>query len=59
MEDAARRQPLLFLGGAFVLGVATARFFKAAGQGNAQQGPMKSSPYAYRATGPGAGRRGS
>ena len=59
VEDAARRQPLLFLGGAFVLGVATARFFKAAGQGNARQGGMKSSPYAYRATGPGAGTRGS
>jgi hypothetical protein len=31
VEDAARRQPLLFLGGAFVLGLATARFLKAAG----------------------------
>jgi hypothetical protein len=30
-EDAARRQPLLFLGGAFLLGVAASRFFKAAG----------------------------
>ena len=29
VEDMARRQPLLFLGGAFVLGVATARIFKA------------------------------
>ena len=29
VEDMARRQPLLFLGGAFVLGVATARLFKA------------------------------
>ena len=59
VEDAARRQPLLFLGGAFVLGVATARFFKAAGQGNARQGGMKSPPSAYQATGPGAGTRGS
>jgi hypothetical protein len=31
IEDAARRQPLLFLGGAFVLGVAAARLIKAAG----------------------------
>jgi hypothetical protein len=30
-EDAARRQPLLFVGGAFLLGVAVSRFFKAAG----------------------------
>jgi hypothetical protein len=59
VEDAARRQPLLFLGGAFVLGVATARFFKAAGQGNAPQSGLKSPPYAYQATGPGAVRRGS
>ena len=53
VEEAARRQPLLFLGGAFVLGVATARFLKAAGQGNPRQSGK--SPYAYRATGPGAG----
>lgn len=31
VEDAARRQPLIFLGGAFLLGVAAARFMKAAG----------------------------
>ena len=31
VEDAARKQPLLFLGGAFVIGLATARFLKAAG----------------------------
>ena len=31
VEDSARRQPLLFLGGAFLLGVAVSRFFKAAG----------------------------
>jgi hypothetical protein len=29
VENAARRQPILFLGGAFVLGLATARFLKA------------------------------
>ena len=54
VEEAARRQPLIFLGGAFVLGVATARFFKAAGQGNSAKGGIKSMPYAYQATGPGA-----
>ena len=57
VEEAARRQPLIFLGGAFVLGIATARFFKAAGQGKPREG-IKSSPYAYQATGPGA-RNGS
>jgi hypothetical protein len=31
VEDTARRQPLLFLSGAFVLGLAAARFMKAAG----------------------------
>ena len=54
VEDTARRQPLIFLGGAFVLGVLTARFFKAAGQGNSAKAGIKSSPYAYQATGPGA-----
>jgi hypothetical protein len=31
VEDIARRQPLLFVGGAFLLGVAASRFIKAAG----------------------------
>jgi hypothetical protein len=31
VEDVARRQPLLFLGGAFLLGMAASRFIKAAG----------------------------
>lgn len=31
VEDVARRQPLIFLGGAFLLGVAASRFIKAAG----------------------------
>jgi hypothetical protein len=31
VENAARRQPLIFLGGAFVLGLAASRFIKAAG----------------------------
>lgn len=34
VEDVARRQPLLFLGGAFLLGVAASRFIKAAGGGS-------------------------
>lgn len=54
VEDAARRQPLLFLGGAFVLGVATARFLKAAGQGDGRQGSRKSPSYGFQATGPGS-----
>ena len=33
VENLARRQPLLFLGGAFVLGVAASRFIKAAAGG--------------------------
>ena len=33
VQDVARRQPLLFLGGAFVLGLAASRFIKAAGAG--------------------------
>ena len=37
VESFARRQPLLFLGGAFVLGVAASRFIKAAGGGNQRQ----------------------
>lgn len=31
VEDAARRQPLIFIGGAFLLGLAASRFIKAAG----------------------------
>jgi hypothetical protein len=41
IEDVARRQPLLFLGGAFLLGVAASRFIKAAGglsDGHGQSG---------------------
>lgn len=34
VEDVARRQPLLFVGGAFLLGVAASRFIKAAGGNN-------------------------
>jgi hypothetical protein len=68
VEDLARRQPLLFLGGAFVLGLAASRLLKAAsggsqGDGNGQR-PAYRSGYGtgyststgsdYRATGPGA-----
>lgn len=38
VEDFARRQPLLFLGGAFLLGVAASRFVKAAAGPTASQG---------------------
>ncbi len=38
VEDFARRQPLLFIGGAFLLGMATSRFIKAAGGHNQDEG---------------------
>lgn len=38
VEDFARRQPLLFVGGALALGVAASRFIKAAGGGSGGQG---------------------
>ena len=34
VEDAARKQPLIFLGGAFLLGMAASRLVKAAGRGH-------------------------
>jgi hypothetical protein len=37
VEEVARRQPLIFLGGAFLLGVAASRFIKAAGGGHSAQ----------------------
>jgi len=37
IEDVARRQPLIFLGGAFLFGVAASRFIKAAGGGQGGQ----------------------
>ena len=37
VEDVARRQPLIFLGGAFLLGAAASRFIKAAGGGQSGQ----------------------
>ena len=64
VETFARRQPLLFLGGAFVLGVAASRFIKAAGgQGQGQQhvsghlsaySPTSHNGSDWSATGPGA-----
>lgn len=33
VEDVARRQPMLFIGGAFLVGIAASRFIKAAGGG--------------------------
>jgi hypothetical protein len=44
VENFARRQPLLFMGGAFLLGMATSRFIKAAG-GNQGQARMQGSGY--------------
>jgi hypothetical protein len=38
VEDVARRQPLIFLGGAFLLGAAASRFIKAAGGGQSGRG---------------------
>ena len=62
IEDAARRQPLLFLGGAFVLGVAASRFLKAAGGSTTGSRALTGdqlryrgdSSSAYQATGPGS-----
>lgn len=67
IEDVARRQPLLFVGGAFVLGVAASRFVKAAGGGTSGSqgvrhggtsygGTSYGGTYGrgYEATGPGA-----
>jgi hypothetical protein len=68
VEDLARKQPLLFLGGAFILGLAASRLLKAATGGSQTDGggqrPAYRSGYGtsystpsggdYRATGPGA-----
>lgn len=68
VEDVARRQPILFLGGAFLAGLAASRFLKAAGggeddraaawgesrQGNGYTAGYRSTGTAsYRPTGPG------
>ena len=57
VENFARRQPLLFLGGAFVLGVAASRFIKAAGGSQGQSQGMYS--YDSYGTGRGTGWSGS
>jgi hypothetical protein len=66
VEDLARRQPLLFLGGAFLLGVAAARLLKAgtpatttpplprARYATGPFGDVEPSSAGYRPTGPGA-----
>lgn len=66
VEDAARRQPVLFLGGAFLLGLAASRLIKAGGRGaNSdwdgqgygaayRSGASYRSSDPYLATGPGA-----
>ena len=59
VEGVARRQPLLFLGGAFVLGALASRILKAAGGGTSNKASMASG-YDYQrtadyfATGPGS-----
>jgi hypothetical protein len=60
VEQAARRQPILFLGGAFVLGVAVSRFMKAAGSDRRESdygpyavGRTYGADGSYAATGPG------
>jgi hypothetical protein len=50
VEEVARRQPLLFVGGAFVLGLAAARFLKAAGGGRETIRSYRVDPYGYRTT---------
>lgn len=70
VEDIARRQPLLFVGGAFLLGIAASRFIKAAGGGGSStpRATYGGTSYrsgatyggtdigGYQATGPGAYR---
>lgn len=69
VEDVARKQPLIFLGGAFVLGLAASRFIKAAGgssggssggagygmssRGSLGQSGQQWASTDYQATGPG------
>jgi hypothetical protein len=63
VEDTARRQPLLFIGGAFLLGLAASRLVKAATPDTAQAGQFERSGYStgyrgsdsYQAAGPGSG----
>jgi hypothetical protein len=57
VEQFARRQPLIFLGGAFVLGVAASRLIKAASGGG--QGQNMSSGYGTGSYGIGTGTTGT
>lgn len=50
VEEAARRQPLLFVGGAFVLGLAAARFLKAAGGSQESIRSYRVGTYGYGTT---------
>ena len=66
VEDAARKTPLIFLGGAFLLGMAASRFIKAAGGDRSQQSDQRSlygagyrSSKGYEATGPGGTGNGN
>ncbi len=67
VEDAARKTPLVFLGGAFLLGMAASRFIKAAGGDRSQAGrpaiPRTATGYrsskGYEATGPGGTGNGN
>jgi hypothetical protein len=63
VEDTARRQPLIFIGGAFLLGLAASRLIKAGTPDTAQAGQFERSGYrtgyqgsnSFEATGPGTG----
>ena len=63
VEDTARRQPLLFIGGAFLLGLAASRLIKAGSPDTAKAEQFKQSNYrtdyrgsdSFEATGPGTG----
>lgn len=51
VEDVARRQPLIFLGGAFLLGVAASRLLKAAGSPSGQMSGYGGDRSGHRSTG--------
>jgi len=63
VEDTARRQPLFFIGGAFLLGLAAARLMKAGSPDTPQARQFERSGYrtgyqgsnSFEATGPGTG----
>jgi len=63
VEDTARRQPLIFIGGAFLLGLAASRLIKAGSPDKDQAGQFMQSNYrtgyqgsdSFEAIGPGTG----